>query len=170
MRALLHTSLASTQAIKIATKRGAGALALGILALALQGCSMSGRSLEKSTTELIAITETRSTIAPDPFADNDDADATERDRLRDEDTMRDAVTSANLETSGALAWANESTGSSGMINEIAQRKVAGQTCRTFSATRQSYDGVTLYQGDLCLDPRTGWWTRKLAPVGLDGDA
>lgn len=128
---------------------------------------MTGRSLETSTLDVIAITEPPRSAAADPFVNVDEAAGAERDRLLDEDTIRNAVTSADLgdETNG-IPWANEATGSSGTITAVEQRKIAGQTCRSFKATREAYDGVSLYDGDICLDRRTGWWTRTLTPASV----
>jgi len=133
---------------------------------------MTGKGLDEASVGAIAIVDSSAAIASDPFNPIEDADGAERDRLLDEDTIRHAVTSADLQNleSGPLNWANQSTGSSGVITEIRQRKVAGQTCRSFAATRNAYNGVTLYQGDLCLDRRSGWWTRLLKPFGLGGNA
>ena len=172
MRAVLHTFTAFAQAFKTLRAPACKIAAAGALALALQGCSMTGKGLDEATVGAIAIADTSPAIADDPFNRIEDVDGGERDRLLDEDTIRHAVTSANLKAleDGPLNWANQSTGSSGVITEITQRKVAGQTCRSFAATRNAYDGVTLYRGDVCLDRRTGWWTRLLEPLGLGGDA
>lgn len=133
---------------------------------------MTGRDLDEAAVGSIAIVDSTTAVAPDPFSQAGGAEGAERDRLLDEDTIRNAVTSADLKSleDGPLNWANQSTGSSGVITEIVQRKVAGQTCRSFTATRNAYDGVTVYQGELCLDRRTGWWTRLLKPLGFGNDA
>ncbi|WP_223385687.1 RT0821/Lpp0805 family surface protein [Oricola cellulosilytica] len=134
----------------------------------LGGCSMTGRGLEQAATGAVALAESPY-VTRDPFVTADDAAGAERDRILDEDTIRNAVTSADLDAEGdsTLSWANASTGSSGDISGIEEREVARQICRKFSATREAYDGVTLYQGDLCLDRRTGWWTRILQPRSLE---
>jgi len=133
---------------------------------------MTGKGLDEASVGAIAIVDSSPMITSDPFNPAEDAEGAERDRLLDEDTIRHAVTSADLKSleEGPLNWANQSTGSSGVISEVTQRKVDGQTCRSFTATRNAYNGVTLYQGDLCLDRRTGWWTRLLKPLGLGGKA
>jgi hypothetical protein len=136
----------------------------------IQACSMTGRDIDDAVVGAIALTETTSIAAPNPFEERIDAEGAERDRLLDEDTIRNAVTSAGIDSIGAdgLIWSNPSTGARGTITGLSQRKESGQICRSFSATRESYDGVTLYRGDLCLDRRTGWWTRMLKPAGSAG--
>lgn len=129
---------------------------------------MTGRGLNQAAAGAIALADSQY-VTRDPFLTADDPEGGERDRILDEDTIRNAVTSADLDDEGisTLSWANPLTGSSGDISGIEQREVARQICRKFSATRQAYDGVTLYQGDLCLDRRTGWWTRILQPRSLE---
>jgi len=172
MRVVLHTFRAFAQAFKGLGVPACKIAAASAVAISLQACSMTGKGLDEAAIDAIAITDTSAVIANDPFNRAEDAEGAERDRLLDEDTIRHAVTSANLKAleEGPIAWANQSTGSSGFISEVVQRKTAGQTCRSFTATRNAYDGVTLYRGDLCLDRRTGWWTRILEPLGLGGDA
>jgi hypothetical protein len=163
MRFVLHTIGGFAQALK--------AVAAIAVAATLAGCSMTGRGLDETAVGAIAIVDDTALSARDPFLPADDAEGAARDRLLDEDTIRNAVTSANLDSRGeAVRWANQSTGSKGAITGIEQRRIAGQVCRSFNATREAYDGVTLYRGDMCLDRRTGWWTRILAPAGTREDA
>lgn len=142
-------------------------LCVGLLGF-VQGCTMGGSGIDGAlATNAISLAEPAPSIAPDPFVKRDQADAGMTDRLLDEDTMRLAVTTANPEklgADGALDWANAATGASGEITQIVEYAEAGQTCRRFKALRRAYDGVTLYNGDVCLDKRTGWWTRSLEPA------
>lgn len=172
MRVVLHTIEAFAQPFKGVAAPACKFGAFAAMALSLQACSMTGKGLDEASVGAIAIVNSAPVIASDPFNPADSAEGAERDRLLDEDTIRHAVTSADLKSleDGPINWANQSTGSSGVITEIMQRKVAGQTCRSFTATRNAYNGVTLYQGDLCLDRRAGWWTRLLKPLGLGSDA
>jgi surface antigen len=172
MRVVLHTIGAFSQACKGLPAAVCKIGALAAIAVSVQACSMTGKGLDEASVGAIAIVDSSPMVATDPFNPTEDAVGAERDRLLDEDTIRHAVTSADLKNmeDGPINWANQSTGSSGVITEIKQRKVSGQTCRSFTATRNAYDGVTLYQGDLCLDRRSGWWTRLLQPLGLGGKA
>ena len=151
----------------------ARAAAAALAALAVAGCSMSGGVLEDvATTSSISMAEPTPSIAVDPFAPRTGSDGGETDRLIDEDTIRLAVTTADLDRldAGTLPWASAATGSSGAITGISQSVQAGQTCRSFTASRNAYDGATLYQGEVCLDPRSGWWTRAMAPFGTGSAA
>lgn len=139
---------------------------------ALAGCTFSGSSLQDEfSTSAISIADSTPSIAADPFAPkiSSNQDPSTNDRLLDEDTIRLAVTAADLSklTTQSLAWANQATGSSGVITKIKQRIEAGQTCRTFEATRHAYDGIVLYEGDICLDKGSGWWTRSMRALGED---
>lgn len=134
----------------------------------LSGCTFSGSTTENDfSTGAISIADNAPTIAADPFASqtSPNQDPSTTDRLLDEDTIRLAVTAADLSklSSQSLAWANQATGSSGIISNIEQRLEAGQTCRSFDATRNAYDGILLYQGEVCLDKGSGWWTRIMRP-------
>ncbi|MAZ16097.1 MAG: hypothetical protein CL535_07165 [Ahrensia sp.] len=163
MRFELHTIGGFAQAFK--------AVAMIAAVATLAGCSMTGRGLDETAVGAIAIVDADAPLAGDPFRPAENAEGAARDRLLDEDTIRNAVTSANLKEQGdTVQWANQSTGSKGTITGLEQRKVSGQVCRSFNATRESYDGVTLYRGDLCLDRRTGWWTRMLTPAGSGKNA
>ncbi|MEM8541500.1 MAG: RT0821/Lpp0805 family surface protein [Pseudomonadota bacterium] len=138
----------------------------------LAGCTFSGDSVQKDfSTGAISIADSTPSIAVDPFAQTTplNQDPSTTDRLLDEDTIRLAVTAADLSkvTAQGLDWANQATGSSGVITNIQQRAEAGQTCRSFEATRNAYDGIVLYIGDICLDKGSGWWTRFMRPHSED---
>ncbi|WP_246665997.1 RT0821/Lpp0805 family surface protein [Aquamicrobium sp. LC103] len=79
-------------------------------------------------------------------------------RVSDETTIRNAVTSANIEAiaGGALSWANVETGSQGSIGQIIEMRDQGMLCRQFVASRESFDGVSLYAGRACLGPTKIW--------------
>ena len=137
-------------------------------ALALAGCVLGGGAIDETlSTNAISMADPSPSIAVDPFAAERRGDANATDRLIDEDTIRLAVTTADLArlTAGSLPWASAATGSSGTVTAISQERIAGQTCRRFAATRNAYDGVSMYRGEVCLDPRSGWWTRSLSPLG-----
>lgn len=138
--------------------------ALGMLSLS--GCAMGANPIDNAIkTNAISLAEPAPSIAPDPFTPSRTGDGASTDRLLDEDTMRLAVTTADTSRigNGALPWANAATGASGDITSISETRTDGQTCRRFNATRQAYDGVTFYNGEVCLDPGSGWWTKSLAP-------
>ena len=170
MRGFGHTNEASAHAVKRRVAATGNIALVAGAALLVQACSLGGNTLDDTAIEIAALADSSAATTPNPFVENRDAEAGERDRMVDEDTIRNAVTSAGddaIET-GTVTWSNPSTGSSGLVSGIEQRKVAGQICRSFKATRHAYDGVTLYQGDVCLDRRTGWWTRVLKPTGARG--
>src|SRR5690554_7738074 len=114
MRIVLRTLRAFSQPCKglPAAVRKAGAFTL--LTVSLQACSMTGKGLDEASVGAIAIVDSVPAIASDPFNQIEDATGAERDRLLDEDTIRNAVTSADLKSleQGPLNWANQSTGSS----------------------------------------------------------
>ncbi|MEL6920282.1 MAG: RT0821/Lpp0805 family surface protein [Pseudomonadota bacterium] len=133
--------------------------------VALSGCAVSGNAIDDAglTSSTLSMAEATPTIATNPFEPQQGATETETDRMLDEDTLRLAVTTLDVATLSAegAPWANASTGTNGRIINVSERIVADQKCRSFEATRRAYDGISLYQGEMCLDPRSGWWTRSL---------
>ncbi len=84
----------------------------------------------------------------------------------DEVTVRNAVSSINLAEWGErpLSWANVSTGSQGAITTIDEFETKGVRCRRFVASRESFDGITLYDGEICLQGNGVWVMHKFEPV------
>ncbi len=81
------------------------------------------------------------------------------ERLSDEVTVRNAVSSADLTRSAGspIPWANSASGSAGVINTIAEnRDDAGRTCRDFVTTKHSYQGIANYSGRTCLGNSGEW--------------
>lgn len=126
---------------------------------------MSSKQETDSYLKPVAVVETPATTMTDSMTSLDDAEGSERDRLLDEDVIRNAVTSVDLggDEGATIPWANQATGSHGEITNVRQSKIQGQMCRNFNATRIAYNGISLYEGELCLDRRSGWWTRVLRP-------
>jgi surface antigen len=85
--------------------------------------------------------------------------------MSDEKTIRDAVSSANIESLGAnpLAWANAYTGSRGTVTALSEHKLDdGRVCRKFSTTRESFDGVGVYNGETCTATANNWFMRAFS--------
>jgi hypothetical protein len=121
----------------------------GAALLALAGCGVGGFSLEKAEVDRSIITSnvpsSTSTGADSGFA-------------ADQATIRNAVSSVDLEEAAGrpLAWANADTGSRGSITELAESRAKGELCRDFAATRESFDGVALYRGRICMVGAGAW--------------
>lgn len=81
------------------------------------------------------------------------------ERLTDEITVRNAVSSADLLRTGGnpIPWANSASGSAGVISRIAEnRDRDGRPCRDFVTTKHSYQGIANFTGRTCLG-NTGEW-------------
>ena len=119
------------------------------LALPLAACGAGGFSLEKAEVDRSLVTS--STNASPAVAAASDKDS-------DQTTIGNAVSSADIKELGgqAVPWANSGTGSRGAITELVELQHAGQTCRSFTATRESFDGVAMYKGELCMAGAGGW--------------
>ncbi|MBN9054113.1 hypothetical protein JQ506_04005 [Shinella sp. PSBB067] len=81
------------------------------------------------------------------------------DRLTDEITVRNAVSSADLTRTagGPIPWANSASGSAGVISRIAENQDSvGRPCRDFVTTKHSYQGIASFTGRTCMG-NTGEW-------------
>lgn len=90
----------------------------------------------------------------------------DREAISDESTIRNAVTSASLEhlDGSSLHWENKDTGSRGVVTGVEEYKDDLTICRRFVATRESFEGVSVYRGETCLGEGGYWWTREFEPV------
>ncbi|WP_454848432.1 RT0821/Lpp0805 family surface protein [Rhizobium binxianense] len=121
--------------------------ALGITMLSLSGCVaggmdfLSAAKVDRSVATGTVPQETPST-----------------DTLSDEMTVRNAVTSADIQRleGQPLPWANASTGSAGVIETIVENNEGGQVCRQFRTTRHSYVGIAKFYGKTCLLGAGNW--------------
>lgn len=112
------------------------------------GCGAGSASLQQVQTDPAIV----GSISPQTAATGD------IEKLSDEATIRNAVTSADVtQFSGSeISWANADTGSRGAIGRLVESKEAGQLCREFTTTRESFDGVALYKGKTCLAGPGNW--------------
>jgi hypothetical protein len=86
--------------------------------------------------------------------------------LPDELTIRNAVSSADIESLGdaPVAWANSESGARGSITDLAEYKEGGLLCRRFTTTRENYDGVLLFKGEACMSGAGGWRMKTLSTL------
>ena len=131
----------------------AAALCASIL---LSACGSGGFSLEKAEVDRTFYTSN----VPAPRT------PVEVERVSDEATIRNAVTSADVETlAGApLPWANAETGARGQVTGIVETRGKGTLCRSFSATRESFDGVGMYRGEACMVASGAWRMQSFAAL------
>ena len=131
------------------------AAVLGASAL-LSACGSGGFSLQKA--EVDRTFYTSNVQAPRTSVD--------MERLSDEATIRNAVTSADIETlAGApLPWANAETGSRGAINAMAEVRKGSDLCRSFTASRERFDGVAMYRGQACMVAPGAWRMEEFRPL------
>lgn len=83
----------------------------------------------------------------------------------DEAAVRAAVSSADPSqiAPAGVPWTNPATGASGEISQLSEYRDGDASCRRFTTSRQSFDGVALYHGEACLDPVGGWYMRRFDP-------
>jgi surface antigen len=96
----------------------------------------------------------------------DPAPLTDSVQNSDANTIRNAISAASLETSGGvpLVWANRETGSRGTISEITEQENDGVICRSFETSRESFEGVSLFKGSVCLGADGQWFMQDFAAL------
>ena len=119
-----------------------------VAAILLAACASRGVDIEAAVDDTI----TTAAIPADPAVASDPL------KVSDETTIRNAVSSADLEAvpDTGISWANTDSGSRGAITALAEYKRKGQLCRSFEASRESYDGVSLYAGETCRTSDGAW--------------
>ncbi len=131
---------------------------MGMLAalLILSACGAGGFTLEKAELDRSIVTGSV-TSAPD---------AGDTDMASDQVTIRNAVSSVDLEELGGkpLPWANSDTGSRGAITGVAQSGGKGRFCRTFDVSRERFDGVAMFKGTACMVPAGDWRLESFAAL------
>jgi hypothetical protein len=130
-----------------------GLAALCLAAGALSGCMGAGLGLASSS-------DVDRTVAtgsvPQPSNEEDNVDAI---------TVRNAVSSADVTkmTGNPIPWANSSSGSAGVISNIAEEEVNGTICRSFTTTRHSYQGIANFNGQTCMLGTGEWYLTSFGP-------
>lgn len=83
-------------------------------------------------------------------------------RLSDEQTIRNAVSSADIVDLGGrdIAWANAETGARGAISGVKEFNEDRILCRSFVTTRESFDGVGLFRGKACTVTSGVWYMQS----------
>jgi hypothetical protein len=118
----------------------------------LAGCGggLGLRQVEADRSILTSAVAPDAALAGDPQA------------VSDQTTIRNAVSSANLEElrGQALSWANADTQSRGAIFEVREIRDNSVLCRKFRTSRESFEGVALYAGETCLGRDGAWYMRS----------
>jgi len=129
----------------------ASGAAMAAVALTLSACG-GGFGMDKLDADPTIVTSSvpQDTASADPVRQSDEA------------TIRNAVSSADLESVSAtpLAWANADTGSRGTITGVTESRKGNRLCRSFKTSRESFDGIALYGGETCLV--SGAW--RMSPL------
>ncbi len=127
---------------------------IGVSMLALSGCVAGGLDLFSSA-KVDRSVATGTVPQPAPTSDS----------LSDEMTVRNAVTSADIQRieGQPLPWANASTGSAGVIDTIVENNDSGVICRQFRTTRHSYVGIAKFYGKTCLVDGGNWQLLSFQP-------
>jgi hypothetical protein len=133
-------------------RRLASVVPVATLCVILAGCGggMGLRQVEADRSILTSAVAPDTSLAADPQA------------MSDQTTIRNAVSSANLEElrGQALSWANADTQSRGAIFEVREIRDNSVLCRKFRTSRESFEGVALYAGETCLGRDGAWYMRS----------
>ena len=113
-----------------------------IVCLLLSACGTGGFSMKKAEVDTTLLT------GAIPAAS---ARSTDPAELSDQATIRNAVSSADIETlAGVVPWANPANGTRGTISDLIETGSPGRLCRTFVTTRENFDGVRMFKGEACM--------------------
>ncbi|AYC99898.1 hypothetical protein NCHU2750_05010 [Neorhizobium sp. NCHU2750] len=128
-------------------RKSGAAICLATFALSLGGCTSSLDMF--GSTDKVDRSISTGTI---PVKQQSDTS------ISDEATVRNAVTSADLNKMGdtPLPWANTATGSAGVVSVIREDNDQGHTCRAFRTTRHSYEGIAVFAGQACMTGSGDW--------------
>lgn len=72
----------------------------------------------------------------------------------DEQAIRQKITTDP--NAATLNWTNEATGSSGTMSILNSFVENGVPCRNFKTTRESFNGIMVYEGKACQQQDTSW--------------
>jgi hypothetical protein len=127
--------------------------AAGFLTLGLVLCGCVGHGLESTAP-----------IAPDKSLITGSIPESTTE-TSDRDAVREAVASAGarLSESVSIPWADPTTGTVGVIISLSQSQSTAGTCRSFTTTRHSYEGIALYAGRACKFDGAPWRLVKFGP-------
>ena len=136
-------------------KDGRSRKTAAVLFLVALGCASACSSRLGNPEAAVDRTVVTGSVPDQSAADEDPA------RAADIATIRDAVSSADVEAvkGATLAWANVDTGSRGGISGLTEYTDKGTVCRRFEASRESFDGVTMFKGDACAAGQGAWRMR-----------
>ena len=129
---------------------------LALLAPTLLGCIAGGAGLEEMAADKTILTGAVNQPGPPASVE----------QISDEATIRNAVSAADIEVmAGApLPWANAETGSRGAINAMAEVRKGSDLCRSFTASRERFDGVAMYRGQACMVAPGAWRMEEFRPL------
>lgn len=124
-----------------------GVVVICLSASLLSGCMSGG--LDLAGAQDVDRSVSTSAVAP----------VTTEENNSDAITVRNAVSSADMSKIGTnpIPWANATSGSAGVISSIAEEQVNGTTCRRFTTTRHSYQGIAKFDGNACLLGNGQWY-------------
>ncbi|WP_455272443.1 RT0821/Lpp0805 family surface protein [Rhizobium herbae] len=129
----------------------------GIAAVCLTATTLSGclGGLDFAGSSDVDRTVATSSV-PSVRNDEDNSDAI---------TVRNAVSSADISkvVGNPIPWANSMSGSAGVISSISEEQVNGTTCRRFTTTRHSYQGIAKFDGNTCLLDSGAWYLTSFGP-------
>lgn len=135
------------QGCELNSRTACGLLKLVTVAIAclpVAGCMGTGLGLADSVDT--SLTTQSMPVTPRRSSDSDEA------------TIRNAVSSADLGRlkGEPLPWANSDTGSAGVVTAITQTQAGEITCRDFTTTSHSFNGIAKYRGTTCLTSAGDW--------------
>ncbi|MEQ8481650.1 MAG: RT0821/Lpp0805 family surface protein [Hoeflea sp.] len=89
----------------------------------------------------------------------------ESEIMSDETVVRDLAGSlAPSRLAGLHPWSNPLTGSAGVISGLQAQSGDPGPCRQFMTTRHAFDGVSLFDGKICMQAGGSWKVISFEPA------
>ncbi|WEX07846.1 RT0821/Lpp0805 family surface protein [Chelativorans sp. AA-79] len=114
------------------------AAALFIISVSMQACVIGGKKASLDTVLTTGSVTEPARVFPD------------KGLAADGRAILSALSSSPDETAG-LSWENPESGARGLITAYSAREEESGDCLAFMTTRESFDGVGLYEGKACKD-------------------
>lgn len=126
----------------------------------MSGCAMGGFNMESAVPDRSIVT---GSVKASTQSANYEADT---HTLSDQSAIKNVISALNFTqwAGKTVPWANPDTGSQGTITTMNERNSDGILCRKFETSRESFNGVSIYRGETCMETGGNWFITSFSEV------